>query len=143
MHASTMNGAPAATGDPIGVHPLDAIRMVRSAGGALAVQALLHAQLAGIEWQQEQHRLLRMLVMTLLGFACLLCAMLFAGGLVLAFAWESAYRIATVAGLLVCYSLGTAAAWRRFQIWSALGGQIFTASLEELAADAALFKGRA
>jgi uncharacterized membrane protein YqjE len=110
------------------------------AAEALVIQGLLHAQLARIEWEQEKNRLLKMLAVTLLGFACLLCVLLFAGALVLAMTWETPYRIAAVAGLVLLYGSGTAMAWRRFRALSALGGEIFTASLEELAADAALLK---
>ena len=108
----------------------------------MLVQALLHAQLAGIEWEQEKHRLLKMLAITLLGFAFLICMMLCAGGLLLAACWDTPYRLAALAGLTLFYGLGTAIAWRRFQLSSSLGGHIFAASLEELAADAALLKAR-
>jgi uncharacterized membrane protein YqjE len=123
-----------------GFSPLDAIRILNSAGGALFIQGLLHTELARIEWAEEKRRLLTMLAITLLGFASLLCALVFAGGLVLAATWETPYRIAAVACLVLLYGLGAAVAWRRFRAVSALGGEIFTASLEELAADAALLK---
>lgn len=110
---------------------------------SLSTLALLHAQLARIEWEQEKDRLLKMLVLLLLGFACLLCVMLFAGGLVVAATWDTSSRIVAIAGLLPLYGLGVALAWRRFQACSALGGKIFTASLDELAADAALLRTNA
>ena len=135
--AGNPRGTPGAAA---GINPLDAIRILRSAGGALFVQALLHGQLARIEWEEEKNRLLKMLAVTLLGFACLLCVLLFTGALVVATTWETAYRIPAVAGLVLLYAFGTAAAWRRFQTLSALGAQVFAASSEELAADAALLK---
>lgn len=119
---------------------LDAIRILHSAGGALSVQASLHGQLAQVEWEEEKNRLLRMLVVTLLGFACLLCVLSFSGGLLLAATWDTAYRIPAAAGLVVAYGFGVAVAWQRFQALSALGGKVFAASREELAADAALLK---
>ena len=131
--------SPAAT-DPAGVNLLDTVRILRSASGALSVQALLHGQLARIELEEEKNRLLKMLAATLLGFACLLCVLLFAGALVLAATWETRYRIEACAGLVILYGIGTAAAWRRFQAWSAQSDQTFAASREELAADAALMK---
>jgi uncharacterized membrane protein YqjE len=106
----------------------------------LLIQALLHAQLARIEWEQEKNRLLQMLVILLLGFACVLCVLLFAGGLVIAAAWDTSSRLLAIACLLPLYGLGIAVAWRFFRACSARGGQIFTASLEELAADATLMK---
>jgi uncharacterized membrane protein YqjE len=132
--------APTAAADPAGVNLLDAVRILRSAGGALSVQALLHGQLARIELEEEKNRLLKMLAATLLGFACLLCVLLFAGALVLAATWETRFRIEACAGLVILYGIGTAAAWRYFQDWSAQSNQTFAASREELAADAALLK---
>lgn len=123
-----------------GFELLDTLRVLQSAGGALSVQASLHGQLARIDWEDDKRRLLKMLAITLLGFACLLCALLFAGGLLLAAIWGTAYRVPAVAGLVLLYSLGVVTAWQRFQALSALGAQAFAASREELATDAALLK---
>lgn len=123
-----------------GIDPLDAVRILRSAGGALFDQARLHSQLAGVEWEEEKRRLLKMLAAALLGFACLLCALLFAGGLVLAATWETAYRVPALAALVVLFACGAFTAWHRFKAWSALARQSFAASREELAADAALLR---
>ena len=128
---------------PAAPTPLDAVRILRVAGGALAGQALLHAELAGLEWQEEKNRLLGMLALALLGFACLLCTLLFAGGLVLTVAWETDYRIPTLAALAVLFGGSTVAAWRLFQAQAALSNQSFAASRRELAADAAVLKASA
>jgi len=128
---------------PPAINPLDAVRILHAAGGALLSQASLHAELAGVEWEEEKNRLLRMLGIALIGFACLLCALLFAGGLVLATTWETIYRVPTFAALVILFGSGTLAAWRRFQAWAALGSQSFAASREELAADTALLKASA
>lgn len=125
------------------VNLLDAARLVQAAGGALLSQAMLHAELAGVGWEEEKNRLLTMLAATLLGFACLLCALLFAGGLALAVAWETAYRIPTLAALVILPGLGVVAAWRRFRILAALGSHSFAASRQELAADAAVLRAGA
>ncbi len=125
-----------------GFRALNVVRVLQSAGGSLAVQALLHAQLARIEWEQEKVRLLKMLAVTLLGFAALLCLMIFVGVLVVATTWGTPYGHAAIAGLLLLYGAGTAIAWKRFMALSALGGEIFTTSLQELAADAALLKAQ-
>ena len=119
---------------------MDLIRLLRSAGGGLATQGLLHVQLAQVEWEEEKNRLLGMLAIVLLGFAFLLCMLLFAGALVVVAAWTTPYRIQACAGLVLLYGFGTAAAWRSFQVWSFKGSQTFAASREELAADAALMK---
>ena len=128
---------------PADLGPLDAVRILRAAGGGLLSQAALHAELAGVEWQEEKNRLLRMLAIALLGFACLLSMLLFAGGLALATAWETAYRVPTLGGLVVLFSAGTVAAWRRFQALAAQSRQSFAASREELAVDTALLRASA
>ncbi len=118
--------------------PFDAIRILNSAGGALFAQARLHGQLARVEWQEEKIRLLKMLVAVLLGFVGLLCFLLFAGMAVLAFSWDSAYRIPVAVILVAVYALGTALAWRWFKGLSARVA--FAATREELAADLALIR---
>ncbi len=123
-----------------GIGLLEAVRNLHSAGGALLVQALLHGQLARVEWEEEKHRLLQLLLASLFGFACLLCLLLFAGGVVLVVCWETAYRIPAALCLILLYGFGVAAAWRRIQACSVLGERAFAASLEEFSADAALLK---
>lgn len=135
-----MGSTPRPTTVSGGVDPLDVVRVVRLAGGALFDQARLHGQLAGIEWQEDKSRLLKMVAAALLGFASLLCALLFTGGLALAATWETAYRFPTLAALAIAFGCGAFAAWHRFQAWSALGRRSFAASREELAADAALLR---
>jgi len=138
-----MGPAPPPTTASAGLDPLDLLRILRAAGGPLFAQALLHGKLAGVEWEEEKNRLLRMLAAALFGFACLLCALLFAGGLVLAATWETAYRVPALATLVILFGFGAVAAWRRFKAWSALADQSFAASREELAADAAVLKAGA
>lgn len=120
--------------------PQRAARLLQSAGGALLDQAVLHGRLAAIEWEEEKHRLQRMLALTLAGFAGLLCTLLFAGALALSASWETGYRIHVLALLVLLSGFGTAAAWRRFGIRAAAGDRTFSASREELAADIALLK---
>jgi len=121
---------------------LEALRIMRSAGGALIVQAGLHAQLARVEWAEEKIRLLKMLLLTLLGFACVLCFMLLTGALLLALCWDTPYRIAAVLALIAVYALGALVAWRRFQLLSQRSGRAFGATREEIAADIALMRSR-
>lgn len=125
---------------PDGINPLDAIRILRRAGGALFEQSLLHGQLARIEMDEEKHRLTQMLLTVLVGFACLLCGLLFAGGALLMALWDTGYRAHTGLGLAFLSACGSFIAWRRFSFWSARGGKIFAASREELAADATLLR---
>jgi uncharacterized membrane protein YqjE len=121
--------------------PLDVVNLLRSGGGALLAQALLHAELAGIEWQEEKQRLLRLLVIILLGFTCVLGGLLFAGLLVLAAAWDTTWRLPMGIAVVLLYVGGAATAWRHLQATVALGEQAFAASRAELAADAALLRG--
>lgn len=128
--------------DSTEINPLDAIRMLRSAGKPLFAQAALHGQLARVEWAEEKTRLIKMLVLVLLGFVGLLCVLLFLGVLVLAYSWDTAYRIPAVMALIVVFGLVTGIAWRRFQALSAQSSQAFAATREELAADLALLKSK-
>ncbi len=123
-------------------NPLDAIRLLRSAGGALFAQASLHGQLARVEWAEEKNRLMNMAVAALAGFAFLLCFLLFTGALLIAFSWETQYRMVTVAILVIIYALAAYMAWRRFHALSALSDQAFVATREEIAADIALIKSK-
>ncbi len=123
-------------------HPLALLRLLRSGGRALLAQSDLHGQLLKVEWAQQKQRLLAMLLMTLLGFACVLCVMLMLAALVLSFSWETDLRLPALLGLLGFYSLGALLAWRRFSHLSALSEQAFAATRAELAADLALLRSK-
>jgi uncharacterized membrane protein YqjE len=123
---------------PIG--PLDVIRLLRTAGAALFTQASLHGQLARVEWEEEKTRLLGMAIAALLCFTGLLCLLLLAGALVLAFSWNTPYRVPAAMGLVAVYGLIAGIAWRRLRILSARSSEAFAATREELAADLALLK---
>ena len=136
------NSAVPLTAESASVNPLDAIRLLRSAGKTLFTQAALHAQLARVEWEEEKGRLLKMLLVLLLGFAGTLCVLVFVGVLVLAFSWETAYRIPASIGLILAYTIGVAVAWRRLQALSAQSGHAFAATREELAVDVAMIRSK-
>lgn len=121
---------------------LDLFRLIRSAGGALVAQASLHGQLAQVEWEEEKNRLIQMLIVTLIGFVCGLCILFFGGALVLAFSWETAYRIHAIFALIAIYGFGILISWYRFQALSALSSQAFSATRQELAADIALIRSK-
>lgn len=125
-----------------GIDPLNAIRLLRSAGGALCSQAGLYGQLAKVEWAEEKIRLTKMLLATLAGFIFLLCVLLFLGVLILALSWDTAYRIHSVLGVIAVYAIGMGFAWHKLQGLSALGGQSFAATREEMAADLALIRSK-
>jgi uncharacterized membrane protein YqjE len=130
------------TPDSTPISALGAIRILRSAGGALLDQLALHGQLAQVEWGQEKIRLSKMLIGALLGFACLLCVMLSLGTLVVALSWDTGYRIPAATALAALYGLGAGLAWRRLAILSKHGDQSFTASRAELIADLALLRSK-
>ncbi len=127
---------------PRAFDPLNAIRLLRSAGSALYGQAELYGQLACVEWAEEKRRLLKMLAATIAGVVCLLCALLFVGVLAIALSWDTAYRIHAVVAMLVVYGIGIAIAWHWLQAYSALGDKSFAATREEFAADMALIKSK-
>ncbi len=121
---------------------LSAFRVVRSAGGALCTQANLYGKLARIEWREEKTRLLKMLLLGLVGFACTVCAMVFIGVLVLVLSWETPYRILALSVVIALYCFGIGFAWQRICALSRLNSQSFAATREELATDLALIKSR-
>ncbi len=125
-----------------GIDLLRSLRIVRSAGGALCTQANLYGKLARIEWREEKTRLLKMLLLGLVGFACTLCVMLFVGILVLVLSWDTPYRILAISIIIALYGLGIGFAWQRIHALSMLNSQSFAATREELATDLALIKSR-
>ena len=125
-----------------GIDPLNVIRLLRSAGGALCSQAGLYGQLAKVEWAEERRRLSKMLLSTLAVFIFLLCALLFFGVLVLALSWDTAYRIHSIVGLIAMYGIGMGFAWHRLKSLSALSAQSFAATREEMAVDLALIRSK-
>ena len=122
------------------IHLLRLLRLFRSAGSALLAQTSLHGQLLMVEWAREKQRLLAMLLVILLGFACLLAIMLLGAALVLALSWETDYRIPAVLGLIALYGLGLAVAWWHFKRLVTLGDSVFAGTRSELAADLQLLK---
>lgn len=123
-------------------NPLKAVHLLRAAGSALFAQASLHGKLVRVEWAEEKSRLLRLTATALLGFACLLCVMLFAGVLVLAVSWDTVYRIPAVIAVVAVYALGCGIAWHKLQELAAQGEQAFAATREEIAADLEMLKSR-
>lgn len=121
---------------------LSAFRIARSAGGAFCTQANLYGKLARIEWLEEKNRLIKMFLFGIIGFACMLCVMLFIGLLVVVLSWDSAYRILALCSVILLYGLGIGIAWQRIRALSMLNSQSFAATREELATDLALIKSR-
>jgi len=83
-----------------------------------------------------------MLAAGTVAFACLLCAMLFGGLLVLALSWNTPYFIAAIVLMIVIYIAGLGIAFYILQSQAALGERSFAATREEFAADIALIKSK-
>lgn len=119
---------------------LDRLRLLNAASSALLTQAMLHSELLRVEWAEEKRRLLHILLALLLGYAALLGLLIFAGVLVLALNWDTAYRIYAIIALLIIYAGATFFAWRRVEHLAKQGERAFAASREELAADITLLR---
>lgn len=138
----TQSNPPSSAGSKKNFNPISFVRLMRSAGGALFAQAALHSQLASVEWAEEKTRLTNMAIAGLSGFVFLLCFMIFISVLVMAFTWETQYRIASVAVMTAIYAVGAFFAFQRFIKLAALSSQAFAATRKEIAADIALIKSR-
>jgi uncharacterized membrane protein YqjE len=145
MRNSTLHSATTAAGttiDAVSIRTAEVLRILRTAGGSLLVQAALHVELLRVEWAEEKSRLLKLVMATLLGFVCLLGLMVTLGALLLALYWDTPYRIYAVSALLAVYGLGLALAWRLFRAQAALGRQSFAATRSEVAADLELLRSQ-
>ena len=132
----------AAAPESASISPLDVVRVLRSAGPALLTQAGLHGDLIRVEWAAEKERIVRLVAAAFIALIALLCLLLTAGALVLAFSWDTPYRAAVAAGLAIVYAVIAAIAWQRFKVHTARGSESFAATREELAADVALIRSR-
>lgn len=119
---------------------LDWVRVLGGARHALIDHGLLHGQLVGIELEQEKRRLVRVLLLAVVGVSALTCTLLCVGALVLALTWYTPYRVLALLAMLMAYGGSTFAMWMSIRSAVNEGGQGFSASIEELAADAALLR---
>ena len=142
MHTEHSQSNPPSSADSKNFNPISFVRLMRSAGGAIFAQASLHSQLARVEWAEEKTRLMNMAIAALSGFVFLLCFMIFIGVLVIAFTWETQFRIAGLSVMTAIYAAGAFFAFQRFTKLAALSNQAFAATRKEVAADIALIKSR-
>lgn len=142
MNETPTQPSPQATSASVTFNPLSAIRLFRSAGGALLGQAALYGKLAKVEWAEEKNRLVNIALLGLVAIACLLCTMLFIGVLVLALSWDTTYRIPAVLAMIAVYGIGLVIAWFQLRSLSALNEKTFAATREEFAADLAMIKSK-
>lgn len=129
-----------ATPEAASISPLDVVRVLRSAGPALLTQAGLHGDLIRVEWAAEKERIVRLVAAAFIALVALLCVLLTVGALVLAFSWDTPYRTAVAAGLVIVYAAIATIAWQRFKVHTSRGGEAFAATREELAEDMALIR---
>lgn len=128
--------------DSTPISPFAVLRILFLAGDSLLTQATLHGQLARIEWMEQKKRLLQMLTCILIGFVGMLCVLLFAGAVALAFSWNTGYRLPVALALVFTYGLIATLAWLRFRALSARSSRAFEATRDELAADLELLRSR-
>jgi uncharacterized membrane protein YqjE len=124
------------------LNPLSAIRLLRSAGGALLAQAALHAKLASVEWAEEKARLVRIAIAAVLGIISAFCLILLGGIVAIALSWNTPYQTAGVASVLGFYALIAIASGVSLKRQITLGAMSFAATREEIAADLAMFKAK-
>lgn len=139
---ATSDSTAQTSGESGSINWLMLLRILSSAGSALLAQAALHGQLAKVEWAEEKSRLLQMLLIILLGFACVLCLMLLLGAVVMLLFWTSSLWLLAVSALTALYGAGLWVAWLRFRALSARGRLAFAATREEIAADLVMIKSR-
>jgi uncharacterized membrane protein YqjE len=124
------------------ISPLDVVRILRSAGSSLLTQASLHGQLARVEWAAEKKRISGLLFAALIAGIGVLCTLLMTGVLVLAFSWDTPYRIPAAVSLILFYAACAGFAWMRFKSLSGRGREAFAGTREEIAADVAMIRSR-
>ena len=145
MRDSTQPSATTSAGtttDAPSIKMTEVLRILRTAGGSLLLQAALHGQLLRVEWAEEKSRLLKLVMAALLGFVCLLGLLAALGVLLLALYWDTPYRILAVSVLVALYGIGMALAWLLFRSQATLASRSFAASRSELAADLELLRSQ-
>lgn len=123
-------------------NPLSALRLLRSAGGALCAQAELHSQLARVEWAEEKIRLARLAIAALAALVSAICLLLLGSLIALALSWNTPYQTPAVAAVLVFYVVLLLCAVRVLTKQIALGALSFAATREEISADLAMLKAK-
>lgn len=125
---------------PVVLKILGTIQSFRSVSEPLADQFKLHQQLVKVEWAEEKKRLSLMLVISLLGFACFICLLVFVGILVLVLSWNTNFIVMAIILLCAVYGLGAYLAWNRLMLLVKRPEGFFANTRKELAADIDLIK---
>jgi uncharacterized membrane protein YqjE len=99
--------------------------------------ARTRVELATIEFSEERGRVGRQLALLIAGTGCLLFGLLFAAAGVVAYFWDTSYRIAAFAGVVVVFlGAGAVLLWRRAEL-AQTAPTPFAATLAELDKDRA------
>lgn len=117
---------------------LGTLQQLRLASDPLIAQLKLHAQLLNLEWADEKQRLSRLLITSLVGYACFLCLLFFIGMLVLVLSWNSNFFIISLIILCTLYGFVAFWAWRKVMKLLKCPDSLFASSRKELAADMAM-----
>ena len=121
---------------------MEIIQRLRALAKIVFAQLELHGKLAQVEWAEEKNRLQQLFIVAVVGFACLLCALLFAGFFVVALSWATEYRLITIAAMFTFYGAGLGLCVYKLNQLSARGSATFAATREEVAADLALVRSQ-
>ncbi len=121
---------------------MEIIKRLRSMAKITLTRLELHGQLISVEWAEERQRLQQLLVISLLGFILLICALLFVGVFAIALSWATDYRIHVIGVMLALYFLGFCLCAYKFSVLIERSSASFAASREEVAADLALIRSR-
>ena len=121
---------------------MEIITRLRSLAKIVLTRLELHGQLVNVEWAEERQRLQQLMAISLLGFIFLFCTFLFIGFLPVALTWGTAYRIHTIAAMLLFYVVGFGVCAYRFACLAARSSATFAATREEVAADLALIRSQ-
>jgi uncharacterized membrane protein YqjE len=105
-------------------------------GDALLGLTRTRLELAAVEYAEERRRVGRQLVLLVAGIGCLLFALLFVAGGIVAYFWDT-HRFAAILGVIFVFAgAGAVLLWRRAEI-SHTAPTPFAASLAELDKDRA------
>ena len=103
---------------------------------ALAGSLRTRVELAVVEYAEERNRLGHQLALLIAGIGCLLFALLFAAGAIIAYYWDT-HRFAAFAGVIITFALAAAfLLWRRSEV-AQTAATPFSATLAELQKDRA------
>lgn len=121
---------------------MEIIKRLRSMAKIAITRLELHGQLISVEWAEERQRLQQLLVISLLGFILLICALLFVGIFAIALSWATDYRIHVIGAMFALYILGFCLCVYKFSALIGRSSASFAASREEVAADLALIRSQ-